>query len=141
MSVVALWRAMVFKAEGAERTDGSPISPWEGGREKKEIRVAHGLTFKGPRRGDSGTSKTSVNVDMDWEQVRGCELGGVLGAIPKRIIELRANFGVGARILTNKMDLKSAFKLVGVGMGGASRFEYRLGQFACVDCKYRSGLK
>lgn len=57
----------------------------------------------------------------------GCELGRVLEAILKCILQLRAKFGV---------DMQSAFRQVGVEPDGASRFAYIFGQvhFAAFTC-------
>lgn len=62
------------------------------------------------------------------------ELGGVLDAILKHISGSRAKFGVGVRILVNKMDdVKSAFRQVGMNPDGASPLACRLGLFLFVD--------
>lgn len=59
----------------------------------------------------------------------GCSLGRILDDVLKRALGLRAKFVVDLRILIQKMDVKSAFRHVGVDPDGASRFAYRLGQF------------
>ena len=73
--------------------------------------------------------RRSVYADTDW----GCELGGILDTILKRVSGLRAERGVVGRILIETMDVKSAVRQVGVGPYGTSRFAYRLGQFLFVD--------
>ena len=82
--------------------------------EKEKIRVVNDLTFDGPRGGVGDGPGRSVNADTDWEQVPGTELGEVLDAILKRVLGLRATFGEGAWILTQNMNIKSAFRKVGV---------------------------
>ena len=64
---------------------------------------------------------------MDWGQVLGCELGGILDVILKRVLGLRAKNAVGARILIQKMDVKSASRQMEVDPDGANRFAYRVG--------------
>ena len=138
---VALGRAMVFKVEEAGCIDGIRISPVGVVEEKEKIRVIHDLTFEGPSKGCGGKPMRSVNADTDWGQVPGCELGGVLDAILKRVLGLRAKFGVRARILIQKMDVKSAFRQVTVDPDGASCFAYRLGKFVFVDFRLQFGWR
>lgn len=66
----------------------------------------------------------------------GCSLGRILDDVLKRALGLRAKFVVDLRILIQKMDVKSAFRHVGVDPDGASRFAYRLGAFR-VEKKHR----
>lgn len=54
-------------------------------------------------------------------------------AILKRVLGLGAKFGVNARILIQKVNVKSTFRQVGVDPDGASRYPYRLGKFIYVD--------
>lgn len=89
MTNVALSRAMVFKAEEVERTDGLHVSPVGVVEAKEKIRVIHDLTFERPRRGAGGKPRRSLNVDTDREQVPGCKRDGVLNAILKCVFGLR----------------------------------------------------
>lgn len=87
------------------------------------------MTSDSPWSSASGGPRRSVNVDTDWEQVPGCGLSGVLEAILKHMIGLSATFGVDARILTQEIYMKSAFRQGRMGPDDASRFAYRFGQF------------
>lgn len=89
----------MFKVEDAERLQRLRISPMEVVEENRTIHVIHYLTFEGPWSGAAGEPKRSVNVNTDWEQVPGCEMGGELDASLERTLGLRAKHGVGARIL------------------------------------------
>lgn len=101
--------------------------------------MVHYLSFDEPRRGASEKPSRSENVDTDREQVPRCELGGALDAILKRVLGLRVMFGVGARIFIQTMDVKNAFRRVGVDPDGVSRFAHRLGQIIFVDSACSSG--
>lgn len=111
----------MFKVKDAERIEGLRISPEGVVEEKEKIRVVHDLTFDGPRSGAGGEPRRSVNEATAWEQVPGYKFGGLVEVILKHIIGLRAKFGVDARILIQMMDVKSAFRQVGMDPDGASR--------------------
>ena len=86
------------------------------------------------QRGRTGEGRRrSVSSDTDWEKIPGGKLGGVFNAGLKRILGLRAKFGVDARILVKNEDPKSAFRQVGFDPDGASAFEYRLGPSEFVE--------
>lgn len=122
----------MFKVEDTERVEGLSISPVGVVGERGKVCVVHDLTFvvRGVMRvGSQGGRQTQIRIS---EQVPGCEFGGVLETILKRILGLRAKFRVVARIGTQKVDGKSAFRQVGVDPNGTSRFAYHLGQFLFV---------
>lgn len=117
--------------EEAERIEGLGVLP-VGVVEKKQLRIIHDLIFKGHQRGAGGGAARSVNASTDWEQVPSCGLDEILNVALKRILELRAKFAVGARILIQTMEVKSVFRQVGVGPDCASCFAYSLRYFLFV---------
>ena len=119
----------MFNVEDVGRIDVIRISPV--GVVEEKIRVIHYLTFEEPRRNSWGKPMRSVNAYTDCGQVRGCELGGVLDAILKRVMWLRAELGVRERILIQTMDVTSAFRHVGVDPDCASFFAYSRRAVSC----------
>ena len=92
---------------------------------KGKLRVIHDLTFGGQanaREGGGGGRQGSVpvpedgsvNADIDWQKVPECQLAGVMMEVITRILGLRAKYGTQKRILLQTMDVKSAFRQVGV---------------------------
>ena len=69
------------------------------------------------------------------------DLAGVTGQIIKRVLGLRDKFGTGRRILIQKLDVKSAFRQVGVDPAKAAEFEY--GRRAClfIDVRLQFGRR
>ena len=59
----------------------------------------------------------------------------MLDAVLKRVSGLRAECGLGVRILIQKMDVKS------VDPDGASRLAYHLGQVLFVDFRLQCGWR
>lgn len=53
-----------------------------------------------------------------------CKLDKALDAILKRILGLRTTLGVSVPILIQKIDVKNAFRQVGVNPDGTGRFWY-----------------
>ena len=152
---VALGRAVVFPVTRAEDIVGLRISPLGVVEEKEKLRVIHDLTFCGNKaderareapgeRKSTATPETgarSVNEDTDWERVPKCALAGVMTEIIARILGLRAKFGTQKRILLQKMDVKSAFRQVGIAPGGAAAFAYRLDKLIFVDLRLQFGWR
>ena len=58
-----------------------------------------------------------------------------------RILGLRAKYGTQKRILTQKMDVKSAFRQVGVAPDRAAVFAYRLEDLVFVDLQLQFGWR
>ena len=69
----------------------------------------------------------SGNGTTSWDQIKECHLSDVMGEIIRRELALWDNFGKGRRVLIQKMDVKSAFRKVGVDSAGAANFGYVLG--------------
>ena len=74
-----------------------------------------------------------VNADTDWDSVPKCAVAGIMTEIVTPILGLRAKFGEEKRIFLQTMDVKSAFRQVGVAPGGAAAFAYRLEELIVVD--------
>ena len=89
--------------------------------EKAKRGIVHDMTFGGNReKGERGP----VNGTTGWIKIPECELAEMINDALKRIIGLRAKFGAGRRITIPKMDVKSAFRQIGVYPAGAAAFGY-----------------
>ena len=76
-----------------------------------------------------------VNATTEWSKIPKCELSEVMKDIIKRILRLRATFGTNRRILIQKMDVKSAFRKIGVDPVGAASFGYVVQDYLVVDMR------
>ena len=79
--------------------------------------------LKSRREGARTTSSKeggSVNADMDWERITNCAVTGVITVIITRVTALRTKYGRGKWILLQTMDIRSAFRQVGVDLDRAS---------------------
>ena len=77
-------RAIVFKRQFAHDIIGFRVSPL-GVVEQPKLRIIHDLTF------DGSGSRTSVNIDTDFDCAPSCELGHVLRDVLTRVLYLRQN--------------------------------------------------
>ena len=68
-----------------------------------------------------------MNETACWDQILECHLADVMRQIMREILGARAKFGRGRRILIQKMDVKGAFRQVGVDPSAVVNFEYVLG--------------
>ena len=61
--------------------------------------------------------------------------------ILERVLGLRAKFGEGARILIQKMDVKNAFRQIGVDPDGPASFAYTFDDLVFVDLRPQFGWR
>ena len=73
-----------------------------------------------------------MNETTYWDQIPECHLTDVMLQIVRRILGLRVKFVMGKRVLIQKIDVKSAFRQVGVDPAGAVAFGYVLGDHLFV---------
>ena len=64
-----------------------------------------------------------------------------MGQIIRRGLGLRGKFGTGRRILIPKMDVKSAFRQVGVDPAGAANFGYGRRRYFFIDLRLQFGWR
>ena len=144
-------RTIVFPAMQAHEVKGLRISPVGVVEEKEKLRVIHGLTFGGQtnaREGWGGEKDSvpepggrSVNSDTNWKKVPECRLAGVIMEVITRFQELRVKYGTQERILLQKMDVKSAFRQVGVAPDRTAAFAYRMEDLVFVDLRLQFGWR
>ena len=82
-----------------------------------------------------------MNADRDWLKIPECQLAGVMTEIITRILGLRAKYGTQKQILLQKMDVKIAFRQVGVAPDRAAAFAYRLEDLVFVDLRLQFGWR
>lgn len=107
--------------------EGVSISP-VGVVEGKKIRITHNLKNAGANRCTGDSSKRSVKADT-----LGASRVESFRPFSKHVLELRAKFGVSARILIPKTGFKNAFSRVGEDPECSSFFAYRLRSIRFVD--------
>ena len=74
-----------------------------------------------------------MNADTDWQTIPECRLARVIPEVITRIPGLRAKYGTQKRILLKNMDVKSAFRQVGVAPDREAAFAYQLEDLVFVD--------
>ena len=77
----------------------------------------------------------SVKANTDWQKILEYQVPGPMAEIITRILGLRAKFGRRKRNLLPKMDVKSAFRQVGVPPDRATAFAYRLEGLILVNLR------
>ena len=65
----------------------------------------------------------------------------VVKDILKWILGLRAKFSIARRILIQKMDVKSAFRHIGVYPAGAAAFGYVVDEYVVVNMRLQLGSR
>ena len=65
----------------------------------------------------------------------------VIKDTPKWILGLRAKFSINSRILIQKMDVKSAFRHIGVHPAGAAAFGYVVDDYVVVNMRLHLGWR
>ena len=90
-----------------------------------KVRIIHDLTM--------AFSNPGVNGDTDFESASESQLGHVLRDIVWRILFLRHTLAPHTHIMLSKMDVKDAFRQVGVEWDGCKKFGYVFGDFVVVD--------
>ena len=133
-------RAIVMPVRVARSVRGLRINPVGVVEEKGKKRIVHDSTFSSEPEQPGGRGRP-VNETTDWDQIPECHLAGVMGQIIKRVLGLRNKFGTGKRILIQKMDVKSAFRQVGVDPAGAANFGYVLGGYLFIDLRLQFGWR
>ena len=78
---------------------------------------------------------------MYRDQIPECHLAGVIGQIISRMLGLRDRFGIGKRILIQKVDAKRVFRQVGVDLAGAANVGYVLGGYLFIDLRLQFGWR
>ena len=73
------------------------------------------------------------NETTYWHQIQECYLVGVMGQMIKRVLGLRDKFGIGRRVLIQKMDVKSIFRQMAVDPAGAAKVGYVIGGYLFID--------
>ena len=119
---MACGRAIVFPNEQAGQVPGLRVSPVGVVDEREKMRVIHDMTFDHM----DGQGERSVNATTYWEEILTCALAGVMHEVLRRIIGSKAKFGDRARILSQTMDVKHAFRNIAVDLDGAAAFRYCL---------------
>ena len=100
-----------------------------------------GKEGKGKKVHDSPLSSTPEQLDgrgrgnetTYWHQIQECYLVGVMGQMIKRVLGLRDKFGIGRRVLIQKMDVKSIFRQMAVDPAGAAKVGYVMEGYVFID--------
>ena len=79
-----------------------------------------------------------MNDNTDWQKIPQCQLAGVITEI---IITSppRPKFGIQKRILLKNMDVKNAFRQMGVVLDRTAAFTYRMEDLIFVDLRLHFG--
>lgn len=80
-----------------------------------------------------------VNADTNWLKVTKWRLTGVMTEIVTRIQGFRAKLGLQNRILLENVNVRNAFRQVGIVLNLASVFAYRLEDLLFVDLRLQVG--
>ena len=119
------------------QVEGLRVSPVGIVEEREKLRIIHYMTFE-DRDGSGGGS---VNSTTDWDEIPTCALAGVMHEVVLMVLGLRVIFGARARILTQNMDVKIAFRQIPVDLDGAGVFGYVLGEFLFIDLCWQFGWR
>lgn len=92
-----------------------------------KTRVIHDITFA------SAPSMPGVNYDTDFTTAPSCQLDHVMRYVTLRIIYWRRNYGVSARKVLSKIDVKDAFRQVQVEWARSPTFGYVPHDLVVVD--------
>ena len=101
---VRFGRAFVFPLRVVNDIMGLRLSPLKVEASSSNPRVMHDLTLA------SSSSSPDVNAGMNFSAVPPCQLGHVMRAVVLPIWYVRRKYGVGARIVLSKMDVKDAIR-------------------------------
>ena len=129
--------AIVLPKEQVGQVKGMRVSPVGVVEERENIRIIHDMTFE-HRDGRGGGS---VNSTTDWDEIPTCALAGVMHEVVQRVLRLRVKVEDRARVLIQKMDVKSAFRQILVDADGARVFGYVLGEFLFIDLRLQFGWR